>query len=332
MKKSTQFKVGALLLLLTGLVVYSNIEPLPILPQGAFGNNQYSMKTEHSFNLPDGRILGYGDYGDPDGFPIFYFHGGQESRLSSRFMDSTAIKLQVRLIAPERLGVGLSTFHKNRTFLDWACDVEALADYLELGTFSIFGLSGGAPHVLACAYLLPNRILHVSLVSGTGPHNYKGKLKGMWFPVKLLHWFAAAKSDKNLRAFITSEYETLREKPEKRLRQLQRFLPKPDRELLRETPQYGIDFIQGSKEAYKQGIEAVVQEWKLYVSDWGIPMRDITVKISLWYGTDDKMAPKYRGIHYHRILKNSELHILENEGHFSLTRKHLEILLNELGP
>lgn len=38
---------------------------------------------------------------------------------------------------------------------------------------------------------------------------------GGWFPVKLMHWFASAKKDKNLRAFIDSEYKTLYEKPEK---------------------------------------------------------------------------------------------------------------------
>lgn len=332
MKRTTKLKMGGMLIALIAISIYSSAEQIPTVSRKLFTVNPYSMKTENTFLLPDGRTLGYAEYGDKNGVPILYFHGGQESRLSSRFMDSTALKLGVRIIAPDRPGVGLSTFQRNRTFLHWTKDIEHLADYLELKSFSIFGLSGGAPHVLACTFALNDRIENASIISGTGPHNYKGKLKGVWLPVKLMHWFAAAKSDKNLRGFINSEYKTLKEKPEKRLRQLQMFLPGPDSKLLKENPEFGIDFIKGSLEAYKQGTEAVVQEWKLYVKDWGFPLEEITSPIELWYGADDKMAPKYRGIYYNNILPNAELHVLENEGHFSLIRNHLEEILKGLIP
>ena len=280
--------------------------------------------------MPDGRILAYAEYGNPNGTPIFYFHGGQESRLSSGFMDDTASKKGIRIIAPDRPGIGLSSFQENRSFLDWAKDIEHLANHLELKAFSIFGLSGGAPHVLACAYTFPDRLRNVTIVSGTGPHDYNGKLKGVWFPVKLMHWFAKSKNDKYLRSFITREYEVLKEKPDKRLRQLQKFLPKSDRKLLKENPSYGIEFIKGSLEAYSQGIEAVVQEWKLYVMDWGIPLSEISTHIDLWYGGGDKMAPKYRGFHYHDILQDSKLHLFEKEGHFSLIRNRLDQILSTM--
>lgn len=280
--------------------------------------------------MPDGRILAYAEYGNPNGTPIFYFHGGQESRLSSGFMDDTASKKGIRIIAPDRPGIGLSSFQENRSFLDWAKDIEHLANHLELKTFSIFGLSGGAPHVLACAYTFPDRLQNVTIVSGTGPHDYNGKLKGVWFPVKLMHWFAISKNDKYLRSFVTSEYKVLKEKPDKRLRQLQKFLPKSDRKLLKKNPSYGIEFIKGSLEAYSQGIEAVVQEWKLYVMNWGIPLSEISTHIDLWYGGEDKMAPKYRGIHYHEILQDSKLHLFEKEGHFSLIRNYLDQILSTM--
>jgi hypothetical protein len=83
-------------------------------------NNQcYSKATDKTIVLSDSRILGYAEYGVSNGYPILYFHGGQESRLSSIFMDSTARKLNVRLISPDRPGIGLSTFQADRIFLDW---------------------------------------------------------------------------------------------------------------------------------------------------------------------------------------------------------------------
>ncbi|WP_421801588.1 alpha/beta hydrolase [Flagellimonas sp.] len=288
------------------------------------------IKTDSSHLLPDGRKLGYAEYGDPNGTPIFYFHGGQESRLSSRFMDSTASRLGIRIIAPDRPGIGLSSFQVDRNFLDWAEDIEFLAKQLKLKTFSIFGLSGGAPHVLACAYALPHRIHRVAIVSGTGPHDYSGKLKGVWLPVKMAHWFARLKNDFLLRTFISREYKELKENPEKRLLQLQKFLPESDGNLFKKHPEFGIDFINGSLEAYKQGVEAVIQEWQLYVKDWGFPLEEITTHIDLWYGGEDKMAPKYRGLHYHKIFQDSNLHLFEKEGHFSLIRNHLDKILRNM--
>ncbi len=289
-----------------------------------------AMQTSNTIELSDGRVLGYAEYGDSLGYPIFYFHGGQESRLSSSFMDSAALELGVRIIAPDRPGVGLSTFQENRSFQSWATDVEQLADSLQLERFSIFGLSGGAPHVLACLVSLSDRIENASIISGATPYNYKGTLKGMWFPVKLIHWFASWKSDNQLRKFIKNDYEGLSNKPEKRIKQFQKYLPTPDKKLMTEHPEYGWEFIEGSKESYRQGIDAVVQEWKLYVSEWQMELSAIHSTVSLWYGSSDKMAPTYRGYHYEKVLPNSKLKVIENEGHFSLIRNHLEEILTEL--
>jgi pimeloyl-ACP methyl ester carboxylesterase len=295
-------------------------------------HKSYSMETDKTIMLPDGRILGYAEYGDPLGFPVFYFHGGQESRLSSIFMDSTARKLKIRIISPDRPGIGISTFQDNRQFIDWGNDIAQLADSLGLIKYSVFGLSGGAPHVLACILADSSRIEYASIISGATPYDYKGTLKGMWVPVKLIHWFATMKKDKQLRKFMQNDLDGLVKQPEKRITQFQKYLPKPDKTLMTDHPEYGWEFIEGSKESYRQGIDAVVQEWKLYVSDWQMKLNSIHFPINLWYGSADTMAPIYRGNYYNSELPNSSLKVIENEGHFSLIRNHLEEILLELKP
>lgn len=152
----------------------------------------------------------------------------------------------------------------------------------------------------------------------------------MWFPVRLIHWFASWKKDTQLRRFIQNDFDALVSKPEKRIEQFQKYLPKPDKKLMTNHPEYGWEFIEGSKESYKQGIEAVVQEWKLYVSDWQMELNTISFPINLWYDSADKMAPIYRGNYYDNELPNSILKVIDNEGHFSLIRNHLEEILLEL--
>lgn len=288
------------------------------------------METEKKIILSDGRVLSYAEYGDSEGFPMFYFHGGQESRLSSIFMDSTANKLNIRLISPDRPGIGLSTYQAKRTFLDWGDDIARLATSLNINRYAVFGLSGGAPHVLATVCKDSARIENASIISGATPYNYTGTLKGMWFPVKLIHWFASMPKEKQLRRFIQNDFESLINKPDKRMKQFQKFLPKPDKRLLTDVPEYGWEFINGSIESYRQGIDGVVQEWKLYVADWQIDLSNVHFPIALWYGEDDKMAPYHRGNHYNNTLPNSTLKIKSDEGHFSLIRNHLQEILMEL--
>ena len=205
------------------------------------------MQTNNTIVLSDGRVLGYAEYGDSLGYAVFYFHGGQESRLSSSFMDSTAKMLDIRIISPDRPGIGISTFHENRQFVDWGNDIAELAHALGLVKYSVFGLSGGAPHVLSCIIADSSKIENASIISGATPYNYKGTLKGMWLPVKLIHWFATLKNDKQLRKFIQNDFNGLVNKPEKRIKQFQKYLPKPDKTLMLNHPEYGWGFIEGSK-------------------------------------------------------------------------------------
>ena len=105
--------------------------------------------------LPDGRRLGYTEFGDPLGIPLCAFHGTPGSRFMFRLVHETARRLGLRIIAPDRPGFGLSDYQENRTLADWADDVRALADKLGLARFGVAGISGGGPYVAACAALLP---------------------------------------------------------------------------------------------------------------------------------------------------------------------------------
>ena len=117
-----------------------------------------SEKHKQTLKLPDGRKLGFAEFGDLNGQTVFYFTGGNNSRLEAKSYDTAAQKLGLRIISIDRPGFGNSDFLAGRQFLDWPADVVQLADYLEVARFPVFGLSGGGPHLLAMAYQQPDRI------------------------------------------------------------------------------------------------------------------------------------------------------------------------------
>ena len=99
----------------------------------------YKVGNESSstMDLPDGRKLGYAQYGLRTGQPIFYSHGLPGSRIEAAFLDKEATRLGARIIAIDRPGVGWSSPLPGRKLLDYPKDVERLADHLGIKEFAM---------------------------------------------------------------------------------------------------------------------------------------------------------------------------------------------------
>jgi pimeloyl-ACP methyl ester carboxylesterase len=127
-------------------------------------------RMEGTVELSDGRSIGLAEYGVPDGDAIFWFHGTPGGRrqippLARRF----ALDRGVRLIGVERPGAGSSTPHLHDSVAASACDIEQIADRLNIDRFGLVGLSGGGPYVLACAHELPERVVAGAVLGGVAP-------------------------------------------------------------------------------------------------------------------------------------------------------------------
>jgi pimeloyl-ACP methyl ester carboxylesterase len=123
-----------------------------------------------TIQLSDGRTLAYLESGDPEGRPVFYFHGGPGSRLEGLIFDELNQQLGIRMIALDRPGYGLSDFQEDRTYLDWPDDVSELADQLGIDRFAVLGWSSGGPHAAAVAHEIPQRLTVAAIVAGEGPY------------------------------------------------------------------------------------------------------------------------------------------------------------------
>src|SRR6516165_2622946 len=123
----------------------------------------------HVVRLRDGRQLSYAQYGDPDGFPILNAHGGLACRLDVAGAAPAAEMCGVRLVSPDRPGVGHSDPQPGRTILDWTRDVTELLDRLDVNRFAVMGWSLGGQYAAAVGYALPRRVTRAAIIAGAVP-------------------------------------------------------------------------------------------------------------------------------------------------------------------
>ena len=107
-----------------------------------------------SIILPDGRHLGFAEYGDPGGRPVFHFHGSGGSRLDRPVHESILQEAGIRFISVDRPGHGQSYFQRNRRLVDWPKDVSQLADSLRLHDFYVEDWSAGGEDGKRCYIII----------------------------------------------------------------------------------------------------------------------------------------------------------------------------------
>jgi pimeloyl-ACP methyl ester carboxylesterase len=284
-----------------------------------------------TIQLSDDRTLAYLDIGDPEGRPLFYFHGGPGSRLEGLLFDELNQQLGIRMIAPDRPGFGLSDFQEDRTYLDWPNDVRELADHLGINRFAVLGWSSGGLHAAAVAHGIPQRLAVVAIVAGEGPYGSED------FPKSILTSATFSGSRAN-RLFIWSA---------KNGPWLMRTLFTLARILIFKDPVgfgggfFGSDmsakdqqlftrreFISGMVEALRQGAEGWTREYTIERLDWPFRLEDIHAPtVLVIHGEEDKgVDPRIAEYVSARIPSCVEPTIYPGEGHSVVYYRYEEII------
>ncbi len=286
-----------------------------------------SSKPDNILRLTDGRLLGYGEYGDPEGKPLFFFHGMPGSRLEAQLGHEAANELGVRLIAPERPGYGLSDFKARRTFLDWPQDVVELADALNVERFAVGGVSGGGPYVAACAFKIPERLTAAGIVSGVGPFQAPGATGGMSRQNRLI--FGAAR---RLPWLVNGLYWAMaqgaRRLGDRAVSAMMRSMPEPDKAVLA-RPEIRAVFVEDAVESFRPGGRGAAWEAVMYARPWGFRLEDIAMEVHLWQGEEDVNVPPSMGRYQAGAIPRCQATFYPGEGHLLLV-DHMEEILGSL--
>lgn len=262
--------------------------------------------------LHDGRKLSYREYGQPDGEPVFYFHGFPSSGIEVMLNDGGQIakKLNIRIIAVNRPGYGISDYKPERTLLDWPDDITELADSLGIDTFSVLGVSGGGPYVLACAYKIPDRIRKAGVVCGVGPYDAPGAKDGASAPI--------LKSPRFIRKYILKGFKkAIVKNPEKVTRKMHKRFPEADQDVISISSERDV-LLNAIAEGLSAGPDGALQDAEIYKNYWGFDLVDVKKQIFLWHGEVDLSVPIETGKYVAEKLQNCMPTFYSGEGHFSI--------------
>jgi pimeloyl-ACP methyl ester carboxylesterase len=285
-----------------------------------------ALPDSHIAVLPDGRDLGWLEFGPPGGEPVFAFHGTTGSRWHFSAFDGPVAAAGVRLIAPDRPGYGLSSFHAGRRLRDWADDVAFLADHLGLEHFSVMGVSGGGPHVAACARFLPARVRAAAIVSGVAPLADPGSEEGMT-PSSRRITALARRAPLTLRPMLAGVTALGKRWPERALQLMVRELPPPDAAVLM-RPSVRDAFFMDLQHASSTTGQAGAQDFRIFTRDWGFRLEDITVPVDIWQGDVDRNVPAAHGRRQADLIPGAVLHEIPGEGHLLFVDHMPDILGN----
>lgn len=280
------------------------------------------MNTENFIRLSDGKRLCYAEYGDPDGKPVFLFHGNPGSRIAWGLIPNSPFLPNIRIIAPDRPGYGSTDFKPN-ALERWPMDILELADHLKIDKFTLFAPSGGGPFVLACAWKIPNRLASIGIFGSVGPNvpeATKGAIKSLrvlwkvsnplFFIIKLQMKLAARYARKNPRKLAEKMAELELSEYDRKIFNREEIKSIFDLDFPVSYQQDGI----GS--AYDTTIPA----------KWPIPLEEIKSKIHVWHAEEDIMVgnmAKYVADN----LPNSELVSLPGVGHLWILDHMKDVLV-----
>jgi len=280
-------------------------------------------KTDQYITLKDNRKLGFAEYGNVEGYPIVYCHGSQSSRLEMHYDLSFAIENNLRVITIDRPGHGISDFNPKGSILEFARDVKQLMDHLEIDMFSVAGMSAGSPFTLGIAYLFPEKIHKISIISGFAPFSNESK-RYLTKDVKVM--LSLAKSFPFLlRILLKVQLKQLKRNSHKAVQAFLKIMSPADQEILKNDSV--MDVIENMfKEAFKKGSQGVAYEVsKILVRDWGFSLADIQVPVTFWQGEKDNNVPFQWAELMKREIKNSKLHKYPEEGHLIIFQHAKEI-------
>lgn len=260
--------------------------------------------------LRDGRTLAVDEVGDPSGFPVVHCHGTPSSRAELNYFGAAFAAVGLRVVVPDRPGMGGSSPCPDRDLAGWADDVAQLADALGLDRFVVTGLSGGGPFAATCCALLADRVVG-GVICGGGPDlSWPGARVG-YVPLELE--LVDAPGDA---AAVELCADAIGVDGSGFLESDALDWPEPDLALFADDDFAAhVGGVVG--EAFRQGVAGYVHDVRANGRPWPFDPGEVRVPITIVHGAEDTVVPVEHARLAAERLHGAELRVLPGHGHLT---------------
>jgi pimeloyl-ACP methyl ester carboxylesterase len=271
-----------------------------------------------TIRTPEGRDLCIESGGDASGRPVLVQGGTPNSRhLADAWLDDAKGR-GIHLISYDRPGCGGSTAQPGRSVADCVNDVRAIAGALGIERLAVWGYSGGGPHALACAALLPDLVSAVATFASVAPFDapgldyFTGMGEANADDIRLLLEDPEAARAKNAK----DRDAILQVTPEALVEAWASLVSPADTAVL--TEDLALFVVTCIKDGLAGGDQGWWDDGLAGIAPWGFALDAIRVPVQVWHGAQDKFVPFQHGQWLSEHIPGAEAHLTDTDGHFTL--------------
>jgi pimeloyl-ACP methyl ester carboxylesterase len=283
--------------------------------------------------MPDGRDIDVLTTGPEDGFPLVIHDGTPAGLVVDSNTAAEAAQRGLRYVVAARPGYEGSTPRPGRRVADVAADVAAVLDALGVGEFVSMGMSGGGPHTLACAALLPGRCLAAASIAGIAPYApYKADgldfLAGMG-PENVTEFTLTLEGADALTPYLQKEAEPLRQiTGEQITAALGGVISGADAGVI--TGEFADELAASTRAALREGVAGWRDDDLAFAADWGFSLDALAGRVAVWQGDQDLMVPFAHGQWLAARIPGARVHLEPGAGHLTMVVTAIGRILDDL--
>jgi pimeloyl-ACP methyl ester carboxylesterase len=286
--------------------------------------------SSFSVELAGGRSLEVSVSGPQRAPPLILHHGTPSDRTQYPPFAQAAAVRGLRLVCYSRPGYGGSSRQPGRVIADCAADTLAIVEQLGAGRFYTAGWSGGGPHALACAALLPDRVLGCATIAGVGPFGAAGLdfLEGMGRENRE-EFGAALAGPSELQDYLEGQAQVLAGVTGEQVAAALGDLVSPV-----DVGALTGDFAAYLATTFRQAVSTGIWGWfdddLAFTRPWGFALDEVSVSVVVWQGGQDRMVPFAHGQWLARHVPGAHPRLLTEEGHLSIAVASFGKVLDDL--
>jgi pimeloyl-ACP methyl ester carboxylesterase len=272
-----------------------------------------------SVTAGDGRALEVVIGGPPDGIPLVFLHGTPGAAGPFDHLIEVGAERGVRHIAYSRPGYSGSDRQPGRSVASCVADVVAIADALGYEHFYCSGGSGGGPHSIACAALIPDRVIGVAAIATPVPVGAPGFDWTADMGQENIEEYGAARAgERELQDYLEREAQAVNgATADELLRVWRELFCESDRRVL--SGAYAEHTVRQLSRSLATGIWGWFDDDRALVADWGFELDQVGAPVHIWHGTEDQFIPVSHGEWLAGHVPGAKAELRPGDGHLSIT-------------